>query len=197
MRRGDAASAAALLRRLRRLGLLAWVAILAAALGGGALSLALFSDQQPVQGLFTVGTVSLGLTPSTALVTMTGMVPGSEVDGVLTIQNAGSLDLRYAMTSSVTDADGKHLRDVLHFDIERRTACGGSVLETLYSGPIATVAFGDPQVGPDAGDRPLGAGASEVLCFRASLPAGTDTLYVSATTTATLTFWAEQTAGNP
>ena len=197
LRPNDEADIVGMLRRRRRTVTVVWLAVIALAIAGGMLSLAFFSDQKPLPGPFSVGTISLGLTPPTTLVTFTGMLPGNEVDGVLTVQNAGTGDLRYAMTAVVTDPDGKHLRDVLHLDIERRTACGGTVLETLYSGPIANAAFGNSQTGPDPGDRSLGASSSENLCFRASLAAGTDSLYTNAATTATLTFWAEQVAGNP
>ena len=100
------------------------------------------------------------------------MVPGNEIDGALTVQNVGTGDLRYAMTSVSTDADGKHLRDVLHLDVERRTGCGGTVLETVYGGAMGGASF-------------------------ASLPLGTDIRYAGAATTVTLTFLAEQVAANP
>ncbi len=168
------------------------------AIGGGALSNALFTQQAPVSQPFTVGTIALGLAPANTLISLSGMVPGGETDGLLTIQNAGTGALRYAMTVAATNADGRQLRDVLHLNVERRaTGCSGSVLETLYSGPIASAAFGNQQAGPDPGDRQLNAGDSEAICFRATLPAGTDILYAQATTTAVLTFWAEQVAGNP
>jgi len=67
----------------------------------------------------------------------------------------------------------------------------------VYSGPIATAAFGNPAAGGDAGDRTLGSSASEVLCFRATLPLGADSLLQGATTTTTLTFQADQVSGNP
>ena len=185
------------LRRQRRSLALVWVILLALGLGAGSISLATFVDSDGSSGGFVSGTVTLGLSPTTSLLTMSGMVPGNQIASPVTIQNTGTLNLRYAMTASATDPDGKHLRDALNLTIERRTGCGGSVLETLYDGPIATALYGDPRAGADPGDRTLATSASEVLCFRASLPAGADPLYASASTTVTLTFWSEQTAGNP
>jgi spore coat-associated protein N len=185
------------MRRRRRTVALLWFAAAALAIGGSAMSLAVFARQETVDQTFSVGTVSLGVAPTGTLLTFAGMVPGNEVDGVLTIQNDGTGDLRYAMTADATDPDAKHLRDALQLVVERGTGCSGPVLEVLYSGPIAAAAFGDPTAGSDPGDRILGSGASTALCFRATLPLGADSLLQGATTTATLTFRAEQVSGNP
>lgn len=185
------------LRQRRRIIAWGWLAAAAFAIGGGVLSLAVFTHEEPLVQPFSVGTISLGLSPADTLFTVVGMVPGDEADGLLTVEDVGTGTLRYAMTVTTTDTDAKQLRDVLHLDVERRTGCSGPVLETLYSGPIGTAAFGNPAAGGDPGDRQLVAGGSEDLCFRATLPAGTDTLYQGATTTVTLTFRAEQVAGNP
>ena len=185
-----------ILFRQRRIRVLAWLGAAVLAVGG-AWSLANLTDQSSNDNPVTVGTVVLGVNPATALVTFAGMQAGNEIDATLTVANSGTGALRYAMTVVATDADGKHLEDVLELAIERRTGCGGSVLETLYSGSIGGAAFGNAQAGPDTGDRELGVGASEILCFRAFLPADTDPLYSGAATTATLTFAAEQVAGNP
>ena len=185
------------LRQRRRTVALIWLAAAVLAAGGLAMSLAVFARQTAVDQTFSVGTISLGVAPAGTLITFAGMVPGNEVDGVLTIQNDGTGDLRYAMTADATDPDGKHLRDALQLEVERRTGCSGPVLEVVYSGPIATAAFGNPAAGGDPGDRTLGSGASEVLCFRATLPVGADSLLQGATTTTTLTFVAEQVSGNP
>ena len=185
------------IRQRRRQVALVWLAAGLLATGGLAMSLAVFARQTAVDQTFSVGTISLGVAPAGTLITFAGMVPGNEVDGVLTIQNDGTGELRYAMTAVATDPDSKHLREALQLQVERRTGCSGPVLEVLYDGPIATASFGDPATGGDPGDRTLGSGASEVLCFRASLPLGADSELQGATTTATLTFAAEQVSGNP
>jgi hypothetical protein len=184
-------------RRCRSTLAAAWAIAAAIGVGGGAISLALFSHAVPLAEPFAAGTIVLDATPTGTVVALGAMVPGDQVDGVLTVLNDGTDDLRYAMTSATTDPDGRHLADVLQLDVERRTGCSGAVLEVLYSGPIAGAAFGDPTPGSQAGDRQLFSGDTESICFRVTLPADTDTAYVSASTTATLTFWGEQVAGNP
>jgi Camelysin metallo-endopeptidase len=174
-----------------------WLAVLTLSIGAGTLSLATFTDQAPVDGAFSTGTITLGLQPATTLVTFAGMVPGDQVEAPLIIADDGTGALRYAMTSVASDVDGKHARDVLQLTVERRTGCAGAVLETVYDGPIATAVFGDPQVGADLGDRALNGGTSEKLCFRVTLPVDTDVLYQTAATTVTFSFSAEQTANNP
>lgn len=185
------------LGRQRSLLAAAWVIVAALGVGGGALSLALFNHAVPLAEPFAAGTIVLDVTPTGTLVTLGSMVPGDQVDGVLTVLNDGTDDLRYAMTSATTDDDARHLADVLRLDVERRTGCAGAVLEVLYSGPIANASFGDPSPGNQAGDRSLSSGSAESICYRVTLPADTDIVYANATTTASLTFWAEQTAGNP
>jgi Camelysin metallo-endopeptidase len=176
---------------------LVWIAILTLSIGVGSLSLATFTDQAPVDGAFSSGTITIGLQPATTFVTFAGMVPGDQAQAPLVVDNTGTGALRYAMTSMATDLDGKQVRDVLQLTVERRTGCVGPILETMYDGPIATAAFGDPQVGADPGDRALNGGTSETLCFRVTLPVDTDVLYQNAATTVTFTFSAEQTVNNP
>jgi hypothetical protein len=67
----------------------------------------------------------------------------------------------------------------------------------LYSGTLAGGAIGDSTVGFQTGDRTLAGAASEILCFQATLPLATTITFQGATTTATFTFNAEQTANNP
>lgn len=174
-----------------------WLAIAAAITVGGAITLALLTSQNSKVEPVEVGTITLGLDPTSTLVSLAAVVPGDSVSATLTIENTGTGTFRYAMTSSATDPDSKHLAQGLTLVIERRTGCSGSVLETPYSGSVASAAFGDPNPGVDAGDRQLGPGTSEVLCFRVTLPTGSDAAYSSASTAWTLTMWAEQTANNP
>ncbi|MEO8469952.1 MAG: hypothetical protein ABI573_09830 [Chloroflexota bacterium] len=187
----------ALLRRRRRTTSVLWLAIAAAITIGGAITLALLTSQNSKVEPVAVGTITLGVTPTSALVSLAAMVPGDGVSATLTVQNTGTGTFRYAMTSSASDLDSKHLAQGLTLVVERRTGCSGSVLETLYSGSVASAAFGNPNPGADTGDRQLGSGASEELCFRVTLPTGSDTAYASASTAWTLTMWAEQTANNP
>ncbi len=185
------------LRRRQRSLALAWTLVLVAGTGAGVLSLAIFTNQEPVPEPFTVGTLVLGAEPVSTVLTYSGMIPGDSIEGTVTVRNDGTGDLRYAMASSATDPDGKNLGDVLQLDIERRTGCGGPLLEAVASGPASSVTFGDPAAGSQTGDRSLASGVDEVLCIRATLPTGTDGSVENAATTVTITLVAEQVAGNP
>lgn len=179
----------------------------AVTLGSGAMSLALFTDQETVDGTFSTGSVVLddakidGLTLTTS-----GMIPGDTVTDDVVVENDGTVQLRYAMTTASTNADSKALRDVLTLTVKTidlttpGTPCdnfdGTTVLAATVLG-TSTARFGSPAAGSHAGDRTLAAGANETLCFRVTLPTGTGNAYQSATTTTTFTFDAEQTANNP
>ena len=52
---------------------------------------------------FTTGSVSLTTTPATALVTLAGMAPGDQITAPVAVNNTGSLQLRYAITSTTTE----------------------------------------------------------------------------------------------
>jgi hypothetical protein len=180
--------------------------LLAAAMGGllivsvsaGAMSLALFTDTTAVgANAFTTGTIDLTASPASALLTSSALMPGDSVNGELTIANAGTGDLRYAMTSSSTDADGKHLATQMSLVVKTLgTDCATFDGTTLYTGSLSSAAIGDPTAGADTGDRALSAGTNEHLCFRASLPLATGNTAQGAATTTTFTFSAEQTANN-
>ena len=175
--------------------------------GTTALSIALFTDQESVDATFTTGTIVLDAAKIDALVlTTSALMPGDSVTDDVVVENDGTAELRYAMTSASTNADGNALRDALSLTIKTvdvttpGTPCDdfdGS--STLYTGIIGatTAAFGDPAPGDDTGDRVLAAGANEILCFRVSLPASTGNGAQGATTTTTFTFDAEQTSSNP
>ena len=182
-------------RRRRRRGLVVLLLSLAvASLGAGAFSLAIFTDTDASSQSFTAGTIDIESSPTT-LLAVPAMMPGDSGSETLTVQNNGTGDLRYAMTSSSTDADSLGLRDQLDFTITAG-ACPGAGAP-LYNAVLNGAAFGSVAVGPDAGDRVLAASTSEDLCFAWSLPLTTVDAFQGATTTATFTFAAEQTANNP
>jgi hypothetical protein len=192
-RRGD---------RIRPLSVLGLVALAVGSVGAGAITLALLTSSAITGGnAFTVGTIVIGLSPSSALLTMSGMLPGDSTNGTLTVSNSGTGTLRYAVTTAATDPDGKTLRDQMTLVIRTKDSntagCGNFNGTQLYSGTLAAGAIGDPTAGAQAGDRTLAAAASEILCFRAALPSGTGIGYQGAATSATFTFAAEQTANNP
>ena len=167
------------------------------------LASALFTASATVtNNTFTTGTLNLTASPTTAALTFSNMAPGDAVTAPINTTNTGTLQLRYAMTSASTNADSKNLAQQMTLLIKTGvTTCsaGGFGVDgtTIYSGTLASAAFGDPTQGTHAGDRTLNAAASETLCFQAGLPLSTSNTYQGATTTTTLTFQAEQTANNP
>ena len=191
---------------VRKLSLTA-VALLAFAAAVSAGTLALFSDQASVgANLFSTATIDIAASPSSAAVTLDGMLPGDSVtDDIVVTNAAGSAALRYAISSAATNADGKGLKDVLELTVRTAdvttpaSACDDFDGTELYTGDLDSTSgalVGDSTAGSQAGDRSLAVGASEILCFRVSLPLAA-TGPVSASTTATFTFDAEQTANNP
>jgi len=193
-------------RRRRLLGLLIG-ALGVVSLGAGQLSLAVFTDQETVPGTFSSGSVILDDVKIDALTLSTaGMVPGDSVTDDVVVENDGSVQLRYALSTTSTNPDAKALRDVLTLTVKEPdvstpgTPCndfdGASVLAATVLG-ASGAGFGSPAVGAQAGDRVLAAAANETLCFRVTLPSGTGNAYQAATTTTTFTFDAEQTPNNP
>lgn len=193
-----------------------WAALtLAIALATMAVSAtgAIFTETDPVDGnAFTTGSVDLGQAPTTAVVTAEDMAPGDATTGRLEVTNDGSLELRYAMTSQTTeDALASQLGlwiwdEAAEADSAgENTTCdaapGEGVTTYLYEQAAlgstgGTNVIGDPAAGGDTGDRVLAAGASEVLCFHVELPFDTGSTFENASTSATFTFEAEQTANN-
>src|SRR3989304_5803019 len=70
----------------------------------GLAGFAVFTDTASVGGnAFTTGTVDITTSPTTALVTFSNMAPGDSVTNGITVTNAGSLALRYAITTTTTE----------------------------------------------------------------------------------------------
>jgi len=193
-------------RRRRRLALILPVLAMAG-FGAGQLSLALFTDSETVDATFGTGSIILDAAKIDALVlTSNAMMPGDSITDDVVVENDGTAQLRYAMTTTSTNVDGLGLRDVLTLTVKTvdvtnpGTPCddfdGTTVLAATVLG-ASGAGFGDPAAGPDTGDRTLDAASNETLCFRVSLPSGTGPAYQGAATTTTFTFDAEQTANNP
>lgn len=168
---------------------------------------ALFTDSQAVDNnTFTTGTLDISTNPTSMLVSFENMAPGDQITAPITVSNAGSLALRYALAATATNTDGKNLDSQLGLTIKSGvTDCSTSGFATdgtvLYgSGPVgATTALnliGNPATGADTGDRELDSGSNETLCFNVKLPSNTLNGYEGASTTATFTFYAEQVANN-
>jgi predicted ribosomally synthesized peptide with SipW-like signal peptide len=194
-------------RRRRRTLVLLLSAIAILGIGAGQLSLALFTDTETVDATFSTGSIDLDAAKIDALVlTTSAMMPGDSITDDVVVENDGTAQLRYAMTTASTNADGLLLRDVLTLTVREidatlpGTPCdnfdGTVVLAATVLG-ASTAGFGNPTAGPHAGDRVLNAASNETLCFRVALPSGTSAAYQGASTTTTFSFNAEQTANNP
>ena len=90
---------------LNRLLIIA-VLVVGAASFFGVGSLALFTDSRSVgSNTFNTTTVSLGLSPSSAIWTaVTAGVPGDRATGSLTVTDSGGASLRYAVSGANTNA---------------------------------------------------------------------------------------------
>jgi spore coat-associated protein N len=176
-------------------------ALAVASMMAGAMSLALFTDQQTVNNSFTAGTIQLnGPGIASLSLSSSALMPGDTKNSSVTVQNDGSAQLRYAVSAASTNADTKNLRSVLTLTVKTQgTNCTTFDGTQLFSGTLGatTAIMGNPAQGADSGDRTVAASASEVLCFRLQLPLGTTNAYQGAATTTTFTFDAEQTANNP
>jgi predicted ribosomally synthesized peptide with SipW-like signal peptide len=182
------------------------IAVLAALIAAGAM--AVFTDQQTnPDNVFTTGTVILGIDPATAMFTVSNMAPGDVEYGGLEVNNDGSLELRYAMTTTADDTST--LDEQLDLTIDVVTSPGVDAIwytdddvvgEANIYGPdgvLSAAFFGDPAQGEQAGDRTLASLTSERLRFKATLPLDTDNSYQGTTCTVAFVFDAEQTANNP
>jgi predicted ribosomally synthesized peptide with SipW-like signal peptide len=194
--------------RRRRRALVLLVPVLGIlGIGAGQLSLALFTDTETVDATFSTGSIVLDAARIDALVlTTSAMMPGDSITDDVVVENDGTAQLRYAMTTASTNTDGLLLRDVLTLEVREidttlpATPCDnfdGTVVLTATVLGASTAGFGNPAAGPHANDRVLDAAANETLCFRVSLPDTTGPAYQGASTTTTFTFAAEQTANNP
>ena len=179
------------------------VGVVAASLGVA--SNAIWTDSQDVDAnVFSTGTIDISTDPTTALVTFSNMAPGDEVTNDITVTNAGSLELRYAVTSDTTeDTLAAQLDLTIKTGVTTCTNVGFGVDGTIIYGPgnlgstTGTDVIGDPTQGADTGDRTLAASADEDLCFNVELPSATGNSFQGLTTTATFAFAAEQIANNP
>jgi len=186
----------------RILVVLLLVGLIAASLGVA--SNAIWTDSQDVDAnVFTTGSVDISTSPTSTVVTYMDMAPGDSTGGqMLTVSNDGTLDLRYAVTMTADNTDGKGLYAELDLTIrEEGTDCTTFDGAVLY-GPAAPFLLtgnliGDPAQGSDSGDRTLAASNSEVLCFKVDLPTDASNSVQDASTTAVFTFEAEQTDNNP
>ena len=122
----------------------------------------------------------------------------------ITVTNAGTLDLRYAVTSTTTENTlSAQLALTIKSGVTTCTNAGfaGSGVVVYGPGVLGSMAgvnvIGNPAAGFQTGDRTLIAAANEILCFSVSLPLASGNAFQGLTTTATFAFQGEQTKNNP
>jgi len=177
----------------------------------GGISNALFTDSDPVgSNTMDFGTISLTTSPASAIwAPLTAAMPGDRATGSLTATNAGSGQLRYAVTGSNTNATvaaAMNLRVALRggasCDFPYHNTDGTTTSLTddtqLFAGLLNVAALiGSSAQGAQAGDRTLAAAANEVLCFGVVAPLSAGNALQGLANTATFTFDSEQTSNNP
>lgn len=185
--------------RRRRRGILALLlGLTTISLGAGMFSLAVFTDSDASTGTFTTGTVLISSTPAALVFDVPDMIPGDVVTAALTVANTGTADLRYAMIAGATGALGGALTlEVKTQDAGGATCSAFDGTSVLSATGLNGAAFGDPAQGPDGGDRELLATDDEILCLWVALPLAATSAVQNETSTATFTFYAEQTQNNP
>ena len=181
--------------RYRRIRLVASAGALIAGVWGS--TMALYADTDTAAtGTFTTGTLDIGASPVSSVLTMSNMAPGDVVTAPLTVTNLGSLDLRYAMTSTTTGPLAVLLTGTVKEGVTTcSTAAFAASGTVLSSGGLSALTIGDPAVGAQAGDRNLAASAAEPLCFQVALPLATTTGQ-GQSGSASFSFVAEQTKNN-
>jgi len=191
-----------------------WLLVGVIAIGGlaallGAASQAIWTDTDPVGGhTFGTGSVILtaGDTPS-PMWNVSAAAPGTIETGEILVTNAGTLELRYAVTGSNTDATlaaGINLRIGLKvgtcdpYHNSDGTLIGLVDDVQTFAGTLDTaVLMGSTTPGNDGGDRTLAAAATETLCFSVVLPDSAANSLQALSTVTTFTFESEQTLNNP
>ncbi len=158
----------------------------------------------------TSGNVSLALGSTTfSNLAASASAPGDAKYTLLTVTNAGSLQMRYAAT--LTWSTSNALTQAMQFGVIKvatsGSTCDGTlswataVDNTTYLAKDVTASgtsialFGDSAAGSDSGDRTLAASGVEYLCVRALEPSSYSTNTV-VSSNLSLTFTAEQTANN-
>lgn len=181
------------MRQFKRLRLLLCLGVLSGAVWGS--TYAAFTDSGTAQSTFSAGTVDLVLGGDVddayafTSLSMSGMKPGSERYAPLTVANTGSLNFIYDMATAAADT-GAALGTQLQLEVKVVGLAADCASGLAYSAATTVVTAGALSSAAIT-DRALSAAASEILCFKVSLPGTTGDSYQGSSTTATFTFSAE------
>ncbi len=190
--------------RTFRYMIMAVLAIGVLSTGGHLMTGSTFTDTQSVaSNTFVTGTLDISGSATSTLITFNNMSPGDKVTNPSTVNNNGSLELRYAVKSTTTENTlAAQLDMIIKTGVTACTNAGfytdGTVLYGVgdLGSSTGINLIGNPAQGAHSGDRILAASSSEVLCFQVSLPSSTSDAFQGLTTTATLDLIAEQTTNN-
>lgn len=187
-------------KQSRRGGLaVAVLALAALSVGSLGMTIALFTDTETDDSTLDTGTIILDAAKIDALdLTTTNMLPGDDIISAVEVENDGTGELRYDLTSSAVDTsspNGAALYSALTVEVREidvdTVGCGsfdGAVIQAVE----ILGATNDLSL-----DRVLASAASETLCIQVVLPSGTDNTFQDASSVVTFSFAAEQTANNP
>ncbi|MCA0330615.1 MAG: CalY family protein [Actinobacteria bacterium] len=168
---------------------------------------ALFEDTATAATSYASGNVAIeaGGQANLVLAAAANMAPGDTVYRHVSVSNAGSLDLRYAISAQTT-SETKNLSQVLRYAVYNNaagtctkagTASATPLVSNIQVAAAATPLVGSSVNGYQAGDREIPAGASaDDICIAVTLPLATTSAYASADAQVTLSFDAEQTKNN-
>lgn len=171
-------------------------------IGTAVASLAVITDQLLVTNNYSTMTVDLKGNGTQAVTFTIVIDPTNGHYQPIDISNAGNSQLRYAMTTTATGSASitGHSGGWKVYSAASSAACLAGTPTVLISSPaggtMLNSVIGSPSPGQQAGDRILAAGAAEWLCLITN--AGNNmVLAPSDAATQTVTFHAENTAGNP
>jgi len=174
-------------------------------------SSALFTDSRTTSAsTVTSGNVALTLggTASSSFA-LSAMAPGDAKYGVITVQNSGSLALRYSGVATWGTAGT--LPNTAQISMRTIAGAGSTCDASLAWGTADVVTnasaattsattvsmFGSSSAGQQTGDRTVSAASSENFCVRLQLPTSAGNTVASQTSTLGFQFDAEQTVNNP
>ncbi|WP_448630372.1 TasA family protein [Cellulomonas soli] len=179
---------------------------------------ALFTDNDTVNGAIASGTVDISGGDFALTMPAGGLAPGDAVVSPVTVDNRGSLELRYAVRYSAaagtpgtapdleTPVTAGSLQDALSLSLYALDAASCTVAATNAATPLVstgvglagtdTALLGSSAPGAQTGDRVLAALTGEQLCVRVDFAAASGNEFQALSTDVTLRFVAEQTVNN-
>lgn len=165
-------------------------------------AVSLYSMQagEPTEGFVGEGTIDIDAGFAERLLSIEAMAPGDVVTTAVKVENSGTLELGYTVISTTTeDFFAGQLILTLKVGVSDCAGDGVGSSDNFLYGPARLGSVGGINVvGEPAGvgqllGRRLVPGESEVLCIHISLPLESGNEYQGIETSATFTFWAEQT----